>query len=246
MIGAIGLPQAALVDRRIPKRLLLEHGAPTAADKRLLNSGVEQLHWVATLKPTTVGVAAYRDEAREYLEVSVLRVVLAEGAKTSRLLELVHRAIPYPVFAISKSAARVEISLAHKRWSQGEIGKVVLDGAVVAVDCPGEGAPHHDHFVAALPLASQPHSSLLSVYQGWVGVLLALHAARRTGHFSLRGSSAEVAARQVALTECNRLETEVARLRAAAAKEKQIPRQVELNLDLKRAEAALAAAIGNL
>jgi len=35
-------------------------------------------------------------------------------------------------------------------------------------------------------------------------------------------------------------------LRKAAAKERQVPRQVELNLELKRAEAARAAALTRL
>jgi hypothetical protein len=36
-IAALDLPAAARVDRRVPKSLLLEHGAPTAADKRHIN-----------------------------------------------------------------------------------------------------------------------------------------------------------------------------------------------------------------
>jgi hypothetical protein len=40
-----------------------------------------------------------------------------------------------------------------------------------------------------------------------------------------------------------RLEAEIARLRAAAAREKQMARQVALNLELKRAEAERAEAL---
>ena len=44
-----------------------------------------------------------------------------------------------------------------------------------------------------------------------------------------------------ALQECARLDGEIARLRATAAKEKQMSRRVELNLELKCVEAAQAA-----
>jgi hypothetical protein len=67
LIAALDLPAAARVDQRVPKKLLLENGAPTATDKRAIADGVEELIWLAALKPTTIGVAAYRDEAREYL-----------------------------------------------------------------------------------------------------------------------------------------------------------------------------------
>ena len=46
--------------------------------------------------------------------------------------------------------------------------------------------------------------------------------------------------------ECARLDAEIARLRTAAAKEKQMAQRVELNLELKRVEAAQAAARANL
>ena len=69
ILNALDLPAAARVERRIPKTLLHKHGAPTRADKRRISDGIEKLSWVATLKPSTIGVPAYRDESREYLEM---------------------------------------------------------------------------------------------------------------------------------------------------------------------------------
>ncbi|RMD60632.1 MAG: DUF4391 domain-containing protein, partial [Planctomycetota bacterium] len=118
VIAALDLPAGARVERRVPKTLLVEHGAPTAADKRRINDGIERIQWIAALKPATVGVAAYRDEAREYLEIAVLRVTLRAGAKADRLAELLHRAVPYPVFAVVETPDGLVLSLAHLRWSQ--------------------------------------------------------------------------------------------------------------------------------
>jgi hypothetical protein len=50
------------------------------------------------------------------------------------------------------------------------------------------------------------------------------------------------AARAAALRECSRLEAKINHLRSAAGKERQMAKQVELNLELKRAEAAQSAA----
>lgn len=73
-----------------------------------------------------------------------------------------------------------------------------------------------------------------------------LHAARATGAFAVPRNAEHAAARCNALQECARLDAEIARLRTAAAKEKQMARRVELNLELKRVEAARAAARANL
>ena len=43
LIDALDLPPDARVDRRVPKTLLVENGAPTAADKRAITEGVDQL-----------------------------------------------------------------------------------------------------------------------------------------------------------------------------------------------------------
>jgi hypothetical protein len=246
VITALDLPPAAQVDRRVPKTLLVEHGAPTAADRRQVNEGIEQVQWVAALKPTTIGVAAYRDDAREYLEIAVLRVALREGARTHRLVELLHRAIPYPVFALTEQRESVTLSVAHKRWSQAEAGKVVLDGELVTLVAPADAEPHRPAFRAAVALGRQPQSSLHALYQGWLDTLLAVEAARVSGAFSILPDAGRLAARREALAECARLDREIARLRAAAKKEGQMARQVGLNQELKRAEGARAAALTRL
>jgi len=40
VIDALALPSEARVDQRVPKKLLLEQCAPTAADKRKIQDGV--------------------------------------------------------------------------------------------------------------------------------------------------------------------------------------------------------------
>ncbi len=88
-------------------------------------AGTERLTFLALLD--RYGVPAFRDEVREYLEIAVLTVVLRAGAKMTRLTELIHRAIPYPVVLVILDGGAISISLAHKRWSQGETGKVVIE-----------------------------------------------------------------------------------------------------------------------
>src|SRR5882724_11995828 len=110
LIMALDLPAASRVDQRVPKKLLLENGAPTAADRRSINEGIEELLWVAALKPTTIGVPVYRDDAREYLEIAVLRLTLRGGTKATRLVELVHRAVPYPVLLLTEHSEQPGLS----------------------------------------------------------------------------------------------------------------------------------------
>lgn len=253
LISALGLPASCRVDQRVPKKMLIENGAPTSADKRLINDTVEEIQWLAALKSHTVGVAEYRDAEREYLEVAVLCITTrhappGDGASatkkpvnTSRLAELVHRAVPYPVLLLLVAPQGLFLSLAHKRWAQNEAGKVVLDGEPTTVSVALDLTTEHP-FMHALALARQPRVDLLALYQGWMDCLSAWQAAQYTGTFTATNTPAQAAARREALRTCQRLELESARLRTLATKEKQMAKQVELNLALKRIRVELASA----
>jgi hypothetical protein len=247
VIAALDLPPSARVDQRVPKKLLVENGAPTAADKRKINEGIEEVFWLAALKPTTIGVPEFRDGTREYLEIAVLRTVLRATAQTARLAELIHRAVPYPVLLIATQGEALTISLGHKRRSQGEAGATVLDGELVAADpSAAVGAGVGAAFVSELAVARQPRADLFALYQGWMDAVVALLAAQVTGTFSVPSSPEIAASRRAALVECQRLEAQLSKLRAAANKERQVAQQVKLNLELKRAQDEHSAARAKL
>jgi len=241
IIAALNLPPEARINQRVPKKLLVENGAPTSADKRQINEGIEELLWLAALKPTTIGVPEYCDDVREYLEIAVLSLTLRPDAKTGRLVELIHRAIPYPLLLVAEQSDRLTLSLAHKRWSQGEMGKVVLDDAVTLCDLAQHAAT--SAFLNSLTLARQPRTHLMDLYQGWINCLEALQAARITGRFALPISSEEAMARRAAMAEHNRLTGRIDALRAQAEREPQINRRVVLNMEIKRLEAERAESI---
>ena len=246
LIAALDLPPDSLVDRRIAKTLLIEYGAPTAADKRRITDGIDACRWVATLKPSTIAVPDYRDAVREYGEINVMAVTLRPEASSERLLELLHRAVPYPLVLVHEGNS-VGLSLAHVRQSQGETGKTVLDGNLVAAAT--DVLPDDVRWQAfddAMALRKQPRSNLYALYQGWIDTVLALHAASVTGTFTVAEGTARLVARRDGLRAHAALSDDIARLRAAADKETQLARRVDLNLELKRAEAALAAARDNL
>mgnify|MGYP001205341349 CR=1 FL=1 len=240
VIAALNLPTAASVDQRVPKKLLLENGAPTAADKRLINEGVEAIQWLAVLKPASCGVPEFRNEVREYLEIAVLHAILREQAKEARLIELLHRAVPYPVLLLIERGNSVSVSLAHKRQALKEVGKVVMDGVSATVSLPTADNDISAAFLEAMDIARQPPATLHALYQGWMDTVLALQAALLSGDFRLLDSVERAQQRCDALQASFVLQGQIASLRSAAAKASQMARQVELNIELRRLQAELS------
>ena len=239
LIATLELPASCRVDQRIPKKLLVENGAPTSADKRNITEGIEEIQWVATLKPSTIGVSEYRDETREYLEIAVLHIALRQAAKIARIAELTHRAIPYPLMLILTIEDKLIVSMAHIRWAQNEADKVVLDGESVgvALNDPITAPDILSAFLQALSITRQPRENLKVLYQGWLDTLAAFQAAEITGVFAHCKADAQAGTRRESLLAYWELEHQIAILRASAAKEKQLARQVALNVEIKQLQA---------
>ena len=55
--------------------------ASSAADKRAIQDGIEEILWIAALKPTNIGIPEFRDETREVAQAR------NEAERRLRLLE---------------------------------------------------------------------------------------------------------------------------------------------------------------
>lgn len=247
IVDAFALPARARVDARVPKKLLVEQGAPTAADKRVIQDGIDELQWFAACKPATIGVPTFTDDAREYLEIAVIGCAFRSGAKSARLIELIHRAIPYPVMLVTADDAGVSLSAAHKRHAQNEAGRIVIDGVVVAPGLrPSMANGAEAALLKSLALAQQPRSDLYTLYCGWIARIEAFNAARLTGAFAATDDQQAIDRRREALDAHATLTKEIEGLRAKAKREKQLSRRVDLNLEIQSREADLAACIKQL
>lgn len=189
----------------------------------------------------------FSDQTREYLEIAVVAVAFRSDAKESRLIELIHRAIPYPVFLITSDADGIAVSVAHKRHAQNEAGKVVIERVVAATGLrPGHLLPEERAFLDSILLAHQPRRDLLTLYEGWLVQIEALVAARLSGAFVAIDEAGPIERRRAALEAHSRLMHEITGLRAKATREKQMNRRVALNLEIQRLEAEIVTQKSNL
>lgn len=241
-VDALGLPPGARVDARVPKKLLIEQGAPTAADKRAIQDGIDELQWFAACKPSTIGVPVFSDVTREYLEIAIIACAFRPGAKSARLIELIHRAVPYPVLLITADESGLAVSAAHKRHAQNDAGRTVIEQVVTASGLRADALDSAQvAFQKSLALAQQPRADLFALYSGWIARIEAVNAARLTGAFSATDDQDEIDRRREALDAHARLTKEIEGLRAKAKREKQLSRRVDLNLEIQRRESDLAA-----
>lgn len=240
VVDALGLPPGAWVDARVPKKLLVEQGAPTSADKRAIQDGIDELQWFAACKPATIGVPAVADDTREYLEIAVVGCAFRPSAKAARLIELIHRAIPYPVLLITADESGLAVSAAHKRRAQNQAGRTIIDRVVAVAGLhPETGDAAEAGFLQSLSLAQQSRADLYALYGSWIARIEALNAARLTGAFAPTDDGDAISRRRDALDAHARLAKEIDTLRGKAKREMQLSRRVSLNMEIQRRKADL-------
>lgn len=241
-VEALGLPPDARVDARVPKKLLVEQAASTSADKRAIQEGIDELHWFAACKPVTIGVPSFADDTWEYLEIAVIGCTFRLGAKAARLIELIHRAIPYPVLLIAAEQDGITMSAAHKRRAQNGAGRTVIERvAAVSGLHPSAANAAEVAFLNSLSLTLQPRADLYVLYCGWLARIEAMIASRVTGVFASTDDAETVDRRRAALDAHARLTREIETLRGRAKREKQLNRRVDLNMAIQRLEADIQA-----
>lgn len=238
LFAALGLPPSAWVQQRVPKKLLTEHSAITASDRKLIQDQVQEVQWLAAIKPSNAGVPTFENAQRSYLELAVIAISLrqATASQVQRVAELLHRAVPYPVLLILDAGDTLAMSMAHIRWAQQEADKTVLDGDVLmaTLSTHGSASSAHSGFMAALPLQQQTRTHLHALVQSWMDTFSAWQAVAITGQFVLSPTPEVSAQRREALRQCLALDGQISGLRHQAAKEKQMSRQVATNIEINR------------
>ena len=274
LVQALALPASAYVGQRIAKTLLMEQIAnlpgSTAADKRLVNQLLAELHWLAALKPATCGLAAWQTDTHDYLEIAVLHAVLMDSppaAQAARLIELIHRTIPYPVvLVVSQTGAHgstEQLSLAHKRLPVGNSSAMVLEQTITTQQIATKSIAACAHMTGATsqfvhyltfnqaPSASatnatRPFYELYARYSDWLHAAEALAAAQHTGQFTVSTTAPEAARRRNALAAYDQLGQQLASLRAQARKESQLGQRAALNIQIAQRMAERQELLGSL
>lgn len=233
------LPKSCIVRKRIAKTLLSEHGAVNAADRKLVNNSIESIHTIAMLKPSAVGIAAWHHpEYGDYLEIAMLRMVLKSGVTTSqinRLIQLLHRAIPYPVVLFTESQDcqnSIDLSFAHKRLSQVDSQSYVLEDEVFRVAI-AEQQTEHLYLYRPFTLHTQVASDLRMLYQAWIDRATGLSVAGITGEcITVQSSEQATLLREQSAAYLSKTK-EIDQLRSRVRKESQLSKKADINLQIQ-------------
>lgn len=243
----LDLPESCLLDSRIYKKMLVENAELTSKDKKLINEIIESLLWRYTLKPETINIPPYQTKELDYPEIAVILVTLKSDRKkegqTKRLVEIIQRAIPYPLLLVITIDDKVWLSLANKRQSLADSTKLTTEQFFNSDWMSSKVLqPIEEQFFASLNSKDFDWANMYTFYQSLVDRVLALQAARHTGQYSIKKQSNLLAMknnranRQTRLADIKKIEEQQHLLKAELNKETQFNKKLNLNIRIKQCQ----------
>lgn len=221
------IPECCMIDAPVAKKLFLDNGSLSKADKELLSNVVEKIICRCSFNPETISIQPYADEVRDYPEVEVLEVILTAERGLRRLAEIVMRAIPYPMLLVFRLGDQIQVWMAHQRLSLADREKVTLE-EFISTPWQPEDAP----FWTALDIRELRFTNFFDFYTDWVDRLSVQNAQEKMQvSDELTGEEA-----RKLLAQREQIKKEIATLRAELKKETQFSRKVELNMKIKKLE----------
>lgn len=263
-LEGLNVPSSCVLNKPLFKKMFQQHAALDAKDKKALKDDVDKIRWLYTLKPSTINIAPFSDDLRDYGELAFLVVELSSAKNAERLGQLINRAIPYPTvifFVLSESKIigedtepndepdiedrqkehtneQLAICVADKRINKADKEKWVIAALQLS---PWLGlsskTESEQEFVNSLTFTGLPHSNFWLFYQAIMARVQALQCAEISGRFHL--ASSEVTQQQAdQLNRYRSIENDIKKLRAQI-KQAEFSQQVVLNSQIKQQEQRL-------
>ena len=225
-------PSACRVDQRIGKALFADNGPLTPGDRRTFRNEISEIICSYILDENHgIMLTPYSDEEHDYTCLVQVDVFLKKPGKAIRIAELCHRAMPYPLIVILHDGDSMMFSMAEKRFSRDGKENVVLE-RIPNTDWMPEGAL--TDFRTAADFGKNRKLGFRDLYRQYMALLDVLQCAGITAEFKEDGLTPEE--RRRLLQDLHQLELKLAEIKAAANKETELSRQVELNIQAKRIE----------
>lgn len=138
-LQSLAFPPSCALNKPVYKKLFLDASdgkkpVLDAADKASLKDDIDKIRWLYTLKPSTINIAPYSDNERDYPEVAVLHFDLSGINRIKRIAQFVNRAIPYPLILLFTcdidNKTHLAFSVADKRTNQADKEKWVIEDSL--------------------------------------------------------------------------------------------------------------------
>ena len=211
-------PTKARFGRKIPKSKLYENASANTKLKDKFVNQIEKIVWQYKLAPNTLNL----DATNKVPEIQVFDIFLKTKEVDQALLEVIDKAINYPIIFQIHKGNKVKIKAAYKRPSESANNKWVIES-------------YFESEWLDKDVAKQPMPQALDLGKLYEQILKSLMPAE-----VISGKTSQTIDQQVSMIkQINLLQKELDKLNSKYKKEKQANRQFEIHKQIKLTQSQL-------
>lgn len=160
-------------DRNIPKKSFYEQDIFNTARKKLFTDDIEKLRIIAICDQKTTNIEPFENEERMYKEILFIQVEMKDKTKHKKISEIMHQVIPNPIVIIFTHNNEFLLSIANKRLSKQEKGKIVVENEYISPWIfTDEQDDKEDKFIKQLYLKNFSFDNLYAFYSDIIKAII--------------------------------------------------------------------------
>lgn len=219
----LGLPKTTEFNKRIPKQKFYEHINVTPALRRIFVDQIKVVYWRNKIAPSTINLEAGNDVT----EIEIFEVKLNYIPLDVSVLRQIDKEIPYHIIFLLEYEGKYQAWTAYKEKAGSGSNAFKVDTYY-----------HTDWFLEDELILKLDGLNMDTVYENYVRQIAGeTLRATTTGELESLKESVE-RSKQIQL-----LQKQIVTLQKKIRKEKQLNRQMELNVELKRLKKQLEVLI---
>lgn len=234
--GILNIPERNVLDKRLTKAFFLKNFDLSASEKKLLNNGILQMNWLASIKPVTANIPAVINEEYKYEEIQVMVCTVTDNTLDTlaeKCMQLFQKYIPYQMLVIVEDANGFKINACDKRINKSDTSKRTIERYFITNTLSKLYKNDlSDVFYKALNFENLDKTNLELLYKNYIQAIVQFQASSITGTYHKR-SNARTIEDMEHLETIEHLEQEILSLSSQIKKANQLNEKVHLNIKIQ-------------
>lgn len=230
------IPERNVIDKRLTKAFFLKNFDLSASEKKLLNNNIQEMHWLASIKPITANIPAVINDEYKYEEIQVMVCTVADNTLETfaeKCMQLFQKYIPYQMLVIVEDSNGFKINVCDKRINKSDTTKRTIE-RYFTINTLSKSYKNDlsDAFYKALDFGNLNKSNLELLYKSYIQAVVQFQSANVTGNYQIR-SNARTQEDIEYLQNIEQLEQDIISLSSQIKKESQLNEKVQLNIKIQ-------------
>lgn len=229
----LNLPDRVLLEKKLTKAFFLKNFELSASEKKVLNSSIAQMEWLACIKPNNSNIQSIINEQFAFEEVQIMVCTIGDEKLdeiANSCIQLFQKYIPYQMLLIVENDQEFIINVCEKRINQNDKTKRTIEKQYsTKVLSKLFKEDNTDAFLKSIDFSTIDKTNLELFYQSYINSIIQLNSANVTGVFQKRTNTRTKEDLEL-LNKMEELEKDISKLANQIKTEKQQSQKVTLNI----------------